>query len=281
MNTRIISSILLTASLSLVSPVTVIPADLTPAQSVFTHPWSGKTVGVIGDSISDPKLKGGKIKNWWSYLSEWIGITPKVTAVSGRQWDDVPRQAQKLKEMSADSLDAILVFLGTNDFNKGLPIGQWYTETDTLVMAAKGEPKALQSRRHRQFIMTDSTYRGRINIGLSTLKSMFPDKQIVLITPIHRGLADFNDKNVQPDENYANSCGEYVDAYINSVKEAGNLWGVPVIDLNAVSGLNPMVSEQISYFYDSEKDRLHPASNGQERMASTLLYQLVALPGAF
>ncbi|MCM1522402.1 MAG: SGNH/GDSL hydrolase family protein [Muribaculaceae bacterium] len=251
------------------------------AQAVFSHPWAGKIVGVIGDSISDPRLKGGKIKNWWSYLADWIGLTPKVTAKSGRQWDDVKRQAQLLNELTGDSIDAVIVFLGTNDFNKGLPIGDWYEETDTLVMAAKGEMKSLQPRRHRSLVMTDSTYRGRINIGLSTLKSMFPTKQIVLLTPIHRGLADFNDKNVQPSEDYANSCGEFVDAYINSVKEAGNVWSVPVIDLNAVCGLNPMVEEQISYFYDQEKDRLHPASNGQERMARTILYQLTALPGGF
>ena len=37
--------------------------------------------------------------------------------------------------------------------------------------------------------------------------------------------------SVQPDENYQNSCGEYVDAYVQAVKEAGNVWGVPVIPL--------------------------------------------------
>lgn len=266
---------------ALLSPIQAIPAQPQPAETTFSHPWAGKTVGVIGDSISDPRLKGGKIKNWWAYLAEWLGITPKVTAVSGRQWNDVPRQVDKLREMAADSLDAIIVFLGTNDFNKGLPIGVWYEEKDEQVMAANGEPKQLQTRRHRQFVMTDSTYRGRINIGISKLKSTYPDKQIVLLTPIHRALADFNDKNLQPDENYANTCGEYVDAYINSVREAGNLWSLPVIDLNAVSGLNPMVEQQVSYFYDPQKDRLHPASNGQERMARAILYQLLTLPGGF
>lgn len=266
---------------ALLSPIKAIPSEPHGTQTSFIHPWANKTVGVIGDSISDPRLKGGKIKNWWSFLAEWLGISPKVTAVSGRQWDDVPNQVEKLRALAGDSVDAIIVFLGTNDFNKGLPIGEWYEEKDELVMAAIGEPKQLQTRRHREFVMTDSTYRGRINIGIAKLKSTYPDKQIVLLTPIHRALADFNDKNVQPDENYANIRGEYVDAYINSVKEAGNLWSLPVIDLNAVCGLNPMVEEQVNYFYDPEKDRLHPASNGQERMARTIYYQLISLPGGF
>ena len=80
---------------------------------------------------------------------------------------------------------------------------------------------------------------------------------------------------MQPDENYQNSCGEYVDAYVQAVKE------VPVIDFNAVTGLNPMVEEQLIYFYDAGYDRLHPSTKGQIRMARTLMYQLLALPATF
>ena len=123
--------------------------------------------------------------------------------------------------------------------------------------------------------------KGRINIGINRLKQLFPDKQIVLLTPLHRSLANFGETNVQPDENYQNSCGEYVDAYVQAVKEAGNVWGVPVIDFNAVTGLNPMVEEQLIYFYDAGYDRLHPSTKGQIRMARTLMYQLFALPATF
>ena len=98
---------------------------------------------------------------------------------------------------------------------------------------------------------------------------------------LHWGLANFGETNVQPDENYQNSCGEYVDAYVQAVKEAGNVWGVPVIDFNAVTGLNPMVEEQLIYFYDAGYDRLHPSTKGQIRMARTLMYQLLALPATF
>ena len=34
-----------------------------------------------------------------------------------------------------------------------------------------------------------------------------------------------------------------------------------------------MIEEQLIYFYDSGYDRLHPNTNGQERMAHTLMYQ--------
>jgi lysophospholipase L1-like esterase len=108
---------------------------------------------------------------------------------------------------------------------------------------------------------------------------MFTDKQIVLLTPLHRALFDANDKNVQPDERVQNLCGEYLDAYVESVKEAGNIWSVPVVDLNATSGLYPLVNGT-TYFH-TDKDLLHPNDAGQDRMARTLMYQLLSLPCKF
>ena len=60
------------------------------------HPWQGKKVGYIGDSITDPNCYGNKIKKYWDFLQEWLGITPYVYGISGRQWNDVPRQAEQL-----------------------------------------------------------------------------------------------------------------------------------------------------------------------------------------
>ena len=245
------------------------------------HPWQGKRVGYLGDSITDPNCYGDKIKKYWDFLQEWLGITPYVYGISGRQWNDVPRQAEQLKKEHGGEVDAIVILMGTNDFNDGVPIGEWFTETEEQVMAARGQTQKLETRKKRTPIMDGSTYKGRINIGINRLKQLFPDKQIVLLTPLHRSLANFGETNVQPDENYQNSCGEYVDAYVQAVKEAGNVWGVPVIDFNAVTGLNPMVEEQLIYFYDAGYDRLHPSTKGQIRMARTLMYQLLALPATF
>jgi lysophospholipase L1-like esterase len=245
------------------------------------HPWQGKRVGYLGDSITDPNCYGDKIKKYWDFLQEWLGITPYVYGISGRQWNDVPRQAEQLKKEHGGEVDAIVILMGTNDFNDGVPIGEWFTETEEQVMAARGQTQKLETRKKRTPIMDGSTYKGRINIGINRLKQLFPDKQIVLLTPLHRSLANFGETNVQPDENYQNSCGEYVDAYVQAVKEAGNVWGVPVIDFNAITGLNPMVEEQLIYFYDAGYDRLHPNTKGQIRMARTLMYQLLALPATF
>ncbi len=250
------------------------------AQTTFTHPWMQKRVAYFGDSITDPRNNGSKLK-YWNFLQEWLGITPYVYAVSGRQWNDIPRQADLLQKEHGDSVDAILIFIGTNDYNNGVPIGEWYDVKQEQVMYGHGQPKKLVERQRRYMKMDPDTYRGRINIALDKVKRMYPTKQIVLLTPIHRAGFYRNEKNWQCTEDYTNQCGIYLEEYINAVKEAGNIWALPVIDLNAISGLYPMMDEHVPYFKDGAVDRLHPSDKGHQRIARTLYYQLSALPCCF
>ena len=246
-------------------------------QALIHHPWQGKRVAYFGDSITDPRNNGSK-KKYWGFLKDWLQIEPYVYGVSGRQWNDIKRQADKLKAEHGDSVDAIMVFMGTNDYNSGVPIGEWFVEKEEQVMAGIHEQKHLVDRKHRYPVMSDSTYRGRINKALDYVKRLYPTKQIVLLTPIHRAEFYANEKNWQPREDYTNLCGEYIDAYVQSVKEAGNLWAVPVIDLNALCGLYPLMDEHAQYFKNAESDRLHPNDSGHERMAKTIMQQLLTLP---
>ena len=251
----------------------------TMAQDLIAHPWQGKRVAYLGDSITDPRNKASQMK-YWGWLQDWLGITPYVYGVSGRQWNDVIRQANQLKEEHGDSVDAILIFMGTNDWNNGVPLGQWYQVTcDSVEYAHGGSTRHWETRRHRTLNFDESTFRGRINTALDSLKRMYPDKQIVLLTPIHRARFYANEKNWQPTEDFANDKGDFVSDFVNCVKQAGNIWAVPVIDWNATSGLFPM--HEADNYFGHDKDRLHPNDNGQKRMARTLYYQLLALPCTF
>ena len=247
------------------------------AKPNVSHPWQGKRVAYFGDSITDPNNEASKSK-YWSYLEDWLSITPYVYGVSGWQWDSVQRQADKLKAEHGDEVDAIFIFLGTNDYNAGVPIGEWFTERPERVMAGIGEPKHLVDRRHRFPVMSDSTYRGRINKALDYVKRLYPTKQIVLITPIHRAEFYAGDRNYQPREDFTNKCGEYIDAYVQSVKEAANIWAVSVVDMNALCGLYPLMDEHAQFFKNAENDRLHPNDEGHRRMALVLMQQLQMLP---
>jgi len=265
----------------------LLPLSLLSQNTAIKHPWQGATVAFFGDSITDPGFvpdkhdwTGRSDTHYWGYLQEWLGIKPLVYGVSGRKWDDVGNQAEQLVKEHGNNFDAITIFLGTNDFIGDVPLGEWYERTLKTTKAAMGYP----AREYRWLSQTPSmdngTLRGRINIAVSTLKRMFPDKQIVILTPIHRAYATFGAENIQPDESFPNKIGIYFLEYVNAIKEAGNVWGIPVIDLNSLCGINPMVEEQVQYFSDSETDRLHPNAKGHERLAKTLMYQLLTLPCA-
>jgi len=250
------------------------------AQTVLTHPWQGRRVAYLGDSITDPNHKAAK-KKYWTFLQEWLGITPYVYAVSGRQWNDIPRQAEKLMAEHGDEVDAIIIFIGTNDFNAGVPVGEWFTEEEGLVAENRNRPQEKTSRRKRVPDMSADTYCGRINTALSTVKRMFPTKQIVIMTPIHRSV--FYSKNgtwQQPDD-YCNKKGIYLTDYVEASKAAGSVWAVPVIDLNALCGLYPLMDGHKQYFNNGDTDLLHPNDKGHERMARTIMYQLLTLPCVF
>ena len=72
-----------------------------------------------------------------------------------------------------------------------------------------------------------------------------------------------------------------MDDYVSALREAGSLWSVPVIDLFAVSGLFPVNDAYAQFFHDADTDRLHPNAAGHDRIAKTLVYQLLALPATF
>lgn len=110
--------------------------DNTAVKSGYVrHPWAGKRVGYIGDSITDPKNNSNDIRQkYWAYLQQWLGITPYVYGISGRQWDDVPRQAEKLSKEHGNEVDAVVVFMGTNDFNAGVPSASGMLKLKTLLL---------------------------------------------------------------------------------------------------------------------------------------------------
>lgn len=250
------------------------------AQTAGEHPWRNKRVAYLGDSVTDPRNMAST-KKYWNFLADWLNITSYVYGVSGRQWNDIPRQTDKLKAEHGDNVDAIVVFVGTNDFNAAVPIGAPWVECDTLVEAAVHAPKAVVKRKMRLPNMDTETLWGRINTALAHLKTVYPDKQVVMLTPLHRSFARFSDTNVQPSEAYQNACGVYLEAYADAICRAGRMWSVPVIDLGTLSGLYPLLPSQAHYFGNKNTDLLHPNNAGHERMAHTLFYQLQMLPCTF
>ena len=232
--------------------------------------WNGRACAFLGDSITDGI---GTTKAYWSWLADLIGIKPTKYGINGDQWTGVLNQAHTMKE-SGNNYDAIFVFAGTNDFHASVQLGDWYAETEESV----NWDGTTEKHKRRAFTTDSNTFRGRINNVLSFLKKDYPTKQIILMTPLHRGFATFGDSNVQPDETYANKVGLYISDYVNAVKEAGSIWSVPVIDLFSDSGLLPIYDEYDQYMHISGSDELHPNALGHQRLAQVIAKHLNSIP---
>ncbi len=237
--------------------------------------WRGIRAAYLGDSMTQLPRDSSKV--YWYYLQGWLGIEPFVYGISGHQWDDIYDQAVRLQQERRDSVDAIFIFAGTNDYNHNVPLGTFYTET----MKETNHYGEIVTRKFRTMNISDSTFCGRINKVMSFLKDHFPEQQIIMMTPLHRGFATFSDTNVQPEESYCNAQGLFLESYINTLRQAADVWSVPVIDLYAKSGLYPLSDAHTRYFRNSETDRLHLNAEGNFRLAKTIQYQLNALPATF
>ena len=246
------------------------------SETVLKNHWQNSKVAFLGDSITDA-IHVGTSKNYWQFLEEMLQIKPLVYGINGQQFIDIPTQAERLFNDHNDNVDAVMVFAGTNDYCAGVPLGEWFTYSECPVNF-HGETVI---RRKRETNYDENTFRGRINIAMKYLKEHFPASQIILLTMLHRGFAQFSEYNIQPPECYANGCGLFVESYAEVIKEAANIWAVPVIDLNSLSGLYPMLDAHASYFANVNTDRLHPEISGHQRIAQTLAYQLLSLPATF
>lgn len=242
--------------------------------AVDSH-WKGRKVAFLGDSITDHSTSA---TNYWGYLEFDLGIKPLVYGVNGHQMLRIKGQAEKLKKEHGDDVDAIFIFAGTNDYFADCPLGKWWDH--------KMEPSNWRGSKEpaprRYFTLDEKTFRGRVNIALDYIKDNFPDAQVILMTPIHRGYANFHwQDNIQSEETFGNPRGLHIEDYVNVVKEASGIWSVPVIDLYAECGLFPIKDSFVKCFKSGTDDRLHPNPEGHRRLAETIKYKILSMPSTF
>lgn len=137
----------------------------------------------------------------------------------------------RFSEMDDDA-SLVVVFGGTNDFGHGdAPIG---TPTDR----------------------TPDTFYGACHYLMSGLINKYPEARIVIMTPLHRITEDNLNVN-----------GVNLAYYVGIIKEVAAFYSLPVLDLWAVSGIQPRV-DVIKEKYCP--DGLHPNDAGHERMAAVI-----------
>lgn len=204
----------------------------------------GKKINLLGDSItagagvSDPAFSYPELLRRDLHPAELRNYGISATRIArriGPDWVPHPNFCERVARMDPDA-DLVLVFGGTNDYGHGnAPFG---TMTDR----------------------TDETFTGALHVLFSSLIEKYPGRPIVVLTPLHRrneddplGERKSDGTSWKPDPQAPLSV------FVDRITEVARYYSLPVLDLWAVSGLQPAVPVIREKFMP---DGLHPNEAG-------------------
>lgn len=207
-----------------------------------------KKIAFLGDSITEGFGVADPDNIFWNVIARRSGaecygygiggtrITPQINPSADPNWDRY--FASRVEDMIPDA-DAVVVFGGTNDFGHGdAPMG---TLTDR----------------------TEQSFCGAFHLLLEKLIRRYPQAQIVVMTPLHR------DGENQLGVNEIGLRREIpLEGYVDAIIAISGYYGIPVLDLYRVSGLQPAVPVLKERYMP---DGVHPNDIGHARLADKLM----------
>ncbi|MBQ2930174.1 MAG: SGNH/GDSL hydrolase family protein [Clostridia bacterium] len=193
----------------------------------------GLKINFLGDSITEGHGCSSVEKQFTSLIAAQYGAVTRCYGIGGTRLakqtkpSDNPRHdldfPSRVAEMDPDA-DLIVVFGGTNDFGHGdAPFGEFSDRTA-------------------------DTFCGALHVLYTALLEKYPDKQIMVMTPLHRS-----------SENIPNMHGKILAEYVDMIRKAAEYYSLPVLDLWAVSGIQPAVPVMKEKYMP---DGLHPNDAG-------------------
>lgn len=168
----------------------------------------------IGDSITymneHPEETDNRITK--GYMSMVTGQLPHIKYINqGHNGWTAGRIAEKIDDLNLQKSDIYSVFLGTNDWWAGRPLG---TITDYKQNSG------------------NSTFYGSYRFIINKLRALNPQAQIILVTPMQR--VDFvylKDMKNNAWGSYKQKNGQSLSQFADAVKEIGQYEQLNVIDL--------------------------------------------------
>lgn len=205
-----------------------------------------KKILFLGDSITEGYGPQDIENVYWKRLERECGCISVGFGISGtriarqQKPSPDPREDQYFRSRVAsmdETADVVVIFGGTNDYGHG--------------DAAIG---CFDDR-------TDDTFYGALHNLYSDLIAKYPTAQLVVMTPLHR---------LGENEAY-NTWGlrtvGCLEDYVDIIMEVAGYYGIPVLDLHRVSGLQPEVPQLRERYMP---DGLHPNDAGHELIYNRL-----------
>ncbi len=206
----------------------------------------GKKILFLGDSITEGFRASKKENAYWKVLEKETGAIVKAYGIGGTR---IAEQINKIDSKTDNShfitrvnsmdedADIIAVFGGTNDYGHGdAPLGQMSDRTD-------------------------KTFYGAMHNLCCALIERYPYSKIIIMTPTHRA----NENSLLNERGIRNVAT--MSRYVEIEKEVAEFYSLPVLDLYAISGLNPEI-KKIQDLYMN--DGLHPNDLGHKRIAEVI-----------
>lgn len=219
--------------------------------TLVSHPYSGKTVIAIGDSITtyeriEPDAQNTDSNYVVRMCSEVGALLLENYSIGGstisqRSSDPTGRNPISIRYADMrDDADLIIVSAGTNDCTHAwTSLGEF---SDTTV----------------------NTFYGAMHVLCSGLKAKYVGKQVMFITPIRRYHAPAG----MTTPTSPNANGETPQQYVDAIIEVCNYYGIPVLDNYRTCILNPFISEYRSEYMS---DGTHPNAAGHIIMKDRLV----------
>ena len=209
---------------------------------------NGLKINFLGDSITEGYGCSSTEKQFTSLIAAQEGAITRCYGIGGTR---IARQSKpsewprhdldfpsRVDEMDPDA-DLIVVFGGTNDFGHGdAPFGDF---SDRTV----------------------DTFCGALHHLYTALLEKYPESTIMVMTPLHRAT-----------EAIPNMHGKVLKEYVDMIRRTAEYYSLPVLDLYAVSGIQPAVPVMKEKYMP---DGLHPNDEGHVLLTNRIVSFINAL----
>ena len=193
----------------------------------------GLKINFLGDSITEGHGCSSEALRFSDRIAAEYGAVTRCYGIGGTRLARQTKPSEnsrhdldfpsRVAEMDPDA-DVVVVFGGTNDFGHGdAPFGEFSDRTA-------------------------DTFCGALHVLYTALLEKYPDKQIMVMTPLHRS-----------SENIPNMHGKILAEYVDMIRKAAEYYSLPLLDLWAVSGIQPAVPVMKEKYMP---DGLHPNDAG-------------------
>lgn len=203
-------------------------------------------INFLGDSITNG-TGASSIENCYvSKVAEYTGAVCRNYGIGGTRIARQHKPSQdpqfdldycgRVGDMDSDA-DVVFVFGGTNDYDHGdAPVGEFSDRTP-------------------------DTFYGALHTLYTSLIEKYSDSYIVVITPLHRTSEEVIHQGI-------NGPKAPLKDYVNIIREVAEYYSLPVIDLYAISGMQPEIPIIKENFM---ADGLHPTDAGHKIIAKKIV----------